>query len=310
MSKSVRIKPFKFTTMQNLFDTVYFAVMKQGAQCISKAPGVDEVGGCSLRNRYGHACAFGHVLTDEQAVRGGPGYLNDVTGSVPVDLGISEATALLPELGIEVNSRAHGLLKALQQTHDGIRSVEHFTEFFHVRAALVAEEFGLTMPTFTKPLPKPSKKYAASVYRRAAKLLEANPDKHVLSYGNPWESGDEQSFCAIGAIDIVLASDGHSGTDPFEPRPVYGRTWSSDPDADGVDVMGVCVTRNHEISMETGCSTLWTFNDSQPKSGQLRGSKPVMSADGNKAVVRAMRGIAARFEHAGSKRSVKSGSNA
>lgn len=174
------------------------------------------------------------------------------------------------------------------------------------------EPHNLTVPAWEKPTPitappltvnvKPGKgkKYAANVFRRAAKLLEEHPDRHVNGYGHPFaDKPENQCFCAVAAIDMVLEADGLKSPN-ITGHIEYGSNVNGQP------LLHAPPGRLQEVYSETsGARSLYGFNDDQPVGRERVAFHMVLTEEGSKNVVKLMRRVAARLEHGGQLRSPK-----
>lgn len=295
-----RTETYKFTTLQQLFDDVYLGILKQGC------PSVNASGACSMRGKSKDgevtACAVGMILRDDVVDCGGGG------GEAP---SIGGYRRYADECGLTVAAR--WLICRLQDCHDsaalsddaalgGKRGDAAFIESFKSSAGEVAAINGLTVPAEAakNPLEKygrGSKRYAASVLRRAAKLLEDNPGKHVVGYGNPSAPADAgQCFCAVAAIDMTLSSDG------FE-KPQYGLVKEHGTWRNALPALGEEAPYADVVKRETGGLILYRYNDTRASTDG--GAYNYLTPKGSAQVIRVLRRAAARLEHGGEVRSPK-----
>ena len=109
-------------TAQELFDTVWTALVRQGCKS------ADNDDACLYRGPNGTKCAAGHILTDAEVEQLGEG-VTVQQWNVP--------SRLAPHLK---------LLKGLQQAHDAADELPTWLDDFKRRAQKVAAEFELTVP--------------------------------------------------------------------------------------------------------------------------------------------------------------------
>lgn len=310
---SIRTENYKFTTIQQLFNDMYLGIIKQGGAAASG-------GACMMRATMPdgsvRACAVGQLLRDDV-----------VTTLYGEGASPHSYSTYFDACGIGANEAAYEVMRMAQAAHDNA-AIERgkpvpdsaFLKAFKANMAELAKSLGLTLP---KPLNPKTKRYAANVLRRAAKLLEENQAKHVHGYGDPWAEGDRQCFCAVAAVDVVLDGDG------ITPESILGEgvkaaaTWlegdfSTHTLYGGARPLGSFETKyafgfnplaRELAGDECGGKHLWTFNDAQPraKGGLTPSGFTPMTPEGTANVARAMRRIAARLEHGGKLKSPKKG---
>lgn len=114
-------------TAQEVFDTAYLGVMRQGRRSIGPK------GGCKYRGEGGLKCAVGWLLTDEEAagVEGDSAFCLMTKGRLP--------DRLVPHVS---------LLEYLQEAHDSSLNGDGI-DYFARRAPEIAAEGGLTVPEVT-----------------------------------------------------------------------------------------------------------------------------------------------------------------
>lgn len=322
---AIRTVPFRYTTLQALLNAMYIPVMRQGVAC------TDKYGGCAIRSEDGtRACAFGHLLTDgEQAEKAGGGGVGMVGNC-------GSGAVCLPDIGVSINTDYYSttapqaLIAQMQGAHDGSISdtPERFRERFLQYATQVANKFGLTVPDWETTEIDPqghvippavkigaavipprkakvgqSKRYAADVYRRAAKILEENPQRHVQGYGRPFAGPDLQCFCAIAAVDMVLKADNAAPPGKEVSNGAYdgdGRSFDRVYPT-GIDMLtlGGVIAELREKAGVPG-NTIWAYNDHDAFTDYQSKDMPgylLLKPEGNKAVVKLMREAARALEH-------------
>jgi hypothetical protein len=340
---------FQFTTLQNLFDTMVARLLAQNERCTiddegqtTSPTGSQSVCVYRALNKDGKTlgCAVGLLFTDEQAeILRAKGENN---GSV-YSFAVCDA---LKDCGIPIYAPTpNGLgvlsfLAAMQNcVHDSYRNyMGSFADHVRSRAALVAVNYGLSdsvcktpaEPTTPAEKPKKSRKdyrpglgtkrHVAATYRAAAKLLEANPNKHCIGYGNPFaDDPAKQCFCAIAAVDIQLKEQTgkpvrygiYEGTKIPVGEKVFGfgeTSWETS----WVRPLGKApVGTRPDFNQPESC--IWELNDSfgSMKDGNginvttNDGMNYRISPEGHRAVLKALRRAARLLEHGGAEKDAK-----
>lgn len=165
---------FQFSTLQDLFETIYLGLMRQGKGSVMPGPGNI----CAYRGAEGARCAVGLILTDNEARHEGKGVLSD------------NISAALKAHGI--TGHALDLCQHMQGAHDDgtAEGAGPFIDILKNRSGRIADKYGLTVPSFFTPAEQ------AEAYRKVADWCEANPE---ALFGGSLSDG-EGSFCAIGVF--------------------------------------------------------------------------------------------------------------
>lgn len=118
-------------TRQEIFDTAYIGVLKQGRQSLMPS------GACAYRGSNGLKCALGFMIDDDTAEKW------ESIGAVDSLINRhNDGRITLPTWVVQYKN----LLMSIQEAHDRATDPEGFVEYFSAEMQYIASQYKLTIP--------------------------------------------------------------------------------------------------------------------------------------------------------------------
>ena len=185
---SIRTTPFTFTTLQDLFDTMYHGIVDQGSQALDLSSGICQYR-TTLEDGKVLGCAVGQLMTDEQA---------DGLKGIVYDYDVRN---LLEGMGILYGTQEFALCRDMQQAHDRASSGgDDFVNYWRRQCEDIAKFYGLKFTSYY------SREEQASAYDKVAELVSADPSKLIAGamFKGLSDFGGPSGYCAVGAFYPAL----------------------------------------------------------------------------------------------------------